>query len=141
MGALSNHLDDLSKSGTNLLLTGGQWGCLRVWHPQTGRCLLEIKGPLDRTPVVSSDSQNTILDRQAIEYGLHSIVSLKIFNVRADTADGDESMAADSMNSILVPKLILTRQSNHVEFYDPLVAKLTSEVCYFLVIFSHTLFE
>lgn len=110
-----------SESNTSLLLTGGQWGCLRCWDVDTGRCVLEIKGPLDRTPQSDSGS-STALDRHSIDYGLHSISHLNVYNIK----DSNDNVLDESENSSL--RLILVRQSNHVEFYNPMVGKLTAEV-------------
>nr|CAH8858144.1 unnamed protein product [Trichobilharzia regenti] len=121
IGALENHLGpNFTKSRTSLLLTGGQWGCLRVWDTDdAGRCVLEIKGPLDRTP--QSDSTHAPLERHQIDYGLHSISDLSIFKAK-NTEEGESSERTD-----LLQRLLLVRQSNHVEFYNPMVAKLTAE--------------
>ncbi|OON16518.1 WD domain, G-beta repeat protein, partial [Opisthorchis viverrini] len=121
-GALINHLGESVRS-EQLLLTGGQWGCLRVWHPTTGRCLLEVKGPLDRAPVTADGTVLTSKDRESIDYGLHSIVDLQLAHVLPTP---DSSTSSGSPTDLL-PKLILVRQSNHVEFYDPMIAKLTAE--------------
>ncbi|CAH8565058.1 unnamed protein product [Heterobilharzia americana] len=105
VGALENHLGrSFIENNTSLLLTGGQWGCLRVWDPDTGRCVLEIKGPLDRTQLDSA-----------------GLSQHKICNVKStdDTTSNEKN--------VFTPRLILVRQSNHVEFYNPLVAKLTAE--------------
>ncbi|KAH8872543.1 U3 small nucleolar RNA-associated protein 13 [Schistosoma japonicum] len=121
VGALTNHLG-LKFAGSNisLLLTGGQWGCLRCWDLDAGRCVLEIRGPLDRTPQSDSDGFTT-MDRHSIDYGLHSISYLNICNIRvSDHCVSDECTSSS-------PRLLLVRQSNHVEFYDPLVGKLTAE--------------
>ncbi|KAA3670185.1 uncharacterized protein DEA37_0001098, partial [Paragonimus westermani] len=115
-GSLVNHLGD-SVLSDELLITGGQWGCLRVWHPISGRCLLEIKGPLDRSPIPHTDVQ---VNRESIDYGLHSILDLQV--VWVCTKSSHESGGQP------IPKLVLVRQSNHVEFYDPLVGKLFKEV-------------
>ncbi|CAH8589344.1 unnamed protein product [Schistosoma bovis] len=121
VGALTNHLGHtFSESNTSLLLTGGQWGCLRCWDVDTGRCVLEIKGPLDRTPQSDSGS-STALDRHSIDYGLHSISHLNVYNIK----DSNDNVLDESENSSL--RLILVRQSNHVEFYNPMVGKLTAE--------------
>ncbi|RTG85425.1 U3 small nucleolar RNA-associated protein 13 [Schistosoma bovis] len=121
VGALTNHLGHtFSESNTSLLLTGGQWGCLRCWDVDTGRCVLEIKGPLDRTPQSDSGS-STALDRHSIDYGLHSISHLNVYNIK----DSSDNVLDESENSSL--RLILVRQSNHVEFYNPMVGKLTAE--------------
>lgn len=112
-------------------MSGGQWGCLRVWNPTNGRCELEIRGPLDRRPTqVTGDSGKA--NRESIEYGLHSIVDLQIFYVKRH---GDYPTAlADEAG--LVPKLVLVRQSNHVEFYNPGTGKLFSEVSILVIIVS-----
>ncbi|KAF7257848.1 hypothetical protein EG68_05162 [Paragonimus skrjabini miyazakii] len=114
-GSLVNHLGD-SVLSDELLITGGQWGCLRVWHPISGRCLLEIKGPLDRSPLPHADVQ---VNRESIVYGLHSILDLQV--VWVCTGSSHES------GSQSIPKLVLVRQSNHVEFYDPVIGKLSKE--------------
>ncbi|TGZ58634.1 hypothetical protein CRM22_009528 [Opisthorchis felineus] len=121
-GALINHLGE-SVLSEQLLLTGGQWGCLRVWHPTNGRCLLEVKGPLDRAPVTADGTVLTSKDRESIDYGLHSIVDLQLAHL-FPTPDSSTSSVSPTD---LLPKLILVRQSNHVEFYDPMRAKLTAE--------------
>lgn len=83
--------------------------------------MLEIKGPLDRTPQSDSGS-STALDRHSIDYGLHSISHLNVYNIK----DSSDNVLDESENSSL--RLILVRQSNHVEFYNPMVGKLTAEV-------------
>lgn len=122
IGALVNHLGD-AVSTEELLVTGGQWGSLRIWHPTDGKCLLEIKGPLDRSPLTHSENSITSKDRHQMDYGLHSIVSLQLVYV-------DSAQAACNIigcEGTFVPKLSLVRQSNHVEFYNPLSGRLSSE--------------
>ncbi|CAH8533335.1 unnamed protein product [Dicrocoelium dendriticum] len=122
IGALVNHLGD-AVSTEELLVTGGQWGCLRIWHPTDGKCLLEIKGPLDRTPLTRAENLPTSQTRYQVDYGLHSIVSLQLVYVKSvqDACD------SDCYEGTFLPKLSLVRQSNHVEFYNPLNGRLLSE--------------
>ncbi|VDP29445.1 unnamed protein product [Echinostoma caproni] len=106
-------------------MSGGQWGCLRVWNPISGRCELEIRGPLDRRPSALTQTSGVTgkVNRESIEYGLHSIVDLQVTEVKPH--EGYPAVPADDTG--LVPKLVLVRQSNHVEFYNPSTGKLISE--------------
>ncbi|TPP64745.1 hypothetical protein FGIG_12006, partial [Fasciola gigantica] len=125
-GALATYLGkDVTSSESGLLISGGQWGCLRVWNPINGRCELEIRGPLDRRPnaLLQVTGDTGKISRESIEYGLHSVVDLQIIYVKQH--EGYRTTLADDTG--LVPKLVLVRQSNHVEFYDPATGKLFSE--------------
>lgn len=129
IGALENHLGPIFRETNQpLLLTGGQWGCLRVWNPSDGRCVLEIKGPLDRTPKSSKVKSGSSVERCSTEYGLHSIVDLKLVYMKNESVLNETEFSTEYIGH---PKLVLLRQSNHVEFYDSMVAKLTSEVCFY----------
>ncbi|CAL8091733.1 unnamed protein product [Calicophoron daubneyi] len=119
LGSLANHLGkEFVETQPPLLLSGGQWGCLRVWNILNGRCLLEVKGPLDRSPQTGAADHR----RDLIDYGLHSIVGLQIVSIGSNSAEEGRTDAEESTQ-----KLLLIRQSNHIEFYDPVCAKLTSE--------------
>ncbi|VEL35660.1 unnamed protein product [Protopolystoma xenopodis] len=95
------------------MISGGQFGRLRVWDSKSQRCIVEIRGPLDRC--VSSDALGvSVNELHTPDYGLHSIMQLHI--------DSTFSCKDDK-----VGQLILVRQSNHVEFYNLWDMKLDSE--------------
>ncbi|BHF60768.1 Transducin (beta)-like 3 [Sparganum proliferum] len=93
-GSLVNHLGSSAHDKT-LVVTGGQWGVLRVWDTQRAVCTLEVRGP---SLFSDADSLNRL------GFGLHSVSTIQRFNVPCLPGTSDI--------------LMVVRQSSHVEFYN-----------------------
>ncbi|KAM3186457.1 hypothetical protein ACTXT7_004302 [Hymenolepis weldensis] len=104
-GALQNHVPATSNKPKSLLVSGGQWGMVRVWDTETSRCVLEVRGPTN----FSSDAAAL----KCLDFGLHSIESLSVFPV--------------SSAPICPAVLALTRTSSHVELFNADTFKLFYE--------------
>lgn len=105
-GLLKNHVSLEANGGESYLVTGGQWGIMRVWRTGTSCCVLEVRGPTSH----SSDSAAA----NNLDFGLHSVSHLSLFHV---------SVFPDCPYV-----LVLSRSSSHVEFYNVGTMKLLYEV-------------
>uniref|UniRef100_A0A5K3EJ03 WD_REPEATS_REGION domain-containing protein n=3 Tax=Mesocestoides corti TaxID=53468 RepID=A0A5K3EJ03_MESCO len=104
-GSLSNHLPSKANRDASFLITGGQWGIVRVWNTKTSQCVLELRGPTNH----SSDSAAL----KNLDFGMHSVSRLTLFHVSAFPENPEV--------------LLLTRQSSHVELYNADTLKLFHE--------------
>ncbi|VDK21874.1 unnamed protein product [Taenia asiatica] len=104
-GSLRNHTSPEASGDESYLVTGGQWGIMRVWCTRTSSCVLEVRGPTSH----SSDSAAV----NNLDFGLHSVSHLSLFHV-----------PIFSDNPCI---LVLSRSSSHVEFYNVKTMKLLYE--------------
>nr|CDS27425.1 transducin beta protein 3 [Hymenolepis microstoma] len=95
-GALKNYVPVTADKPKSLLVSGGQWGIVRVWDTDTSHCVLEVRGPTN----FSSDTAAL----KCLDFGLHSIESLSVFPI-------------SSISSCPII-LALTRASSHVELFN-----------------------
>ncbi|VDN10801.1 unnamed protein product [Dibothriocephalus latus] len=102
-GSLANHLGN-SAHEKNFIVTGGQWGVLRVWDTQRGVCTLEVRGP---SLFSDADSLNRL------GFGLHSVSTIQRFTVPCLPNNSDV--------------LMVVRQSSHVEFYNAATLKVFNQ--------------
>lgn len=105
-GSLKNHLSSDSVDSTSYLITGGQWGIVRVWDVQASRCVLELRGPTNH----SSESAA----KNHLDFGLHSVSHISLFH----------TPSLPECDYVLV----LSRRSSHVELYNAVTLKLFHEV-------------
>ncbi|KAL5111522.1 Transducin beta-like protein 3 [Taenia crassiceps] len=104
-GSLRNHTSLELNGDESYLVTGGQWGVMRVWSTGTSSCVLEVRGPTSHSS--SSAAVNNL------DFGLHSVSHLSLFHVPA---------FLDNPHV-----LVLSRSSSHVEFYNVKTLKLLYE--------------
>ncbi|KAH9286790.1 Transducin beta-like protein 3 [Echinococcus granulosus] len=105
VGSLRDRISSNANEGKSYLITGGQWGIMRLWCTWTSRCVLEVRGPTSH----SSDSAAA----SNLDFGLHSVSHLSLFHV-----------SAFPDNPYI---LVLSRRSSHVEFYNAETLKLFYE--------------
>ncbi|VDL90085.1 unnamed protein product [Schistocephalus solidus] len=102
-GSLVNHLGS-SVHDKTFIVTGGQWGVLRVWDTERAVCALEVRGP---SLFSDADSLNRL------GFGLHSVSTIQRFTVPCLPGSSDV--------------LMVVRQSSHVEFYNTATLKVFNQ--------------